>query len=412
MPGSPLRPLYSGVTWRRWAFMILGGMVSFPYLFMAMVVGGTVDEAGGSALLPMGTFFAVLAAGLFVTGLMPVVRRLECSISLEMLGAPEQPGQDTRWPARLRAAVWFTVHVAVGGAVGALSVLVPLLCGWVFTRPFAARAPSGPKSEIPQMSGVPQGWEGMWVIPLGIVPLLVLVYGMALLGSLAVKGAAWALGPSPEERIAAAERRADAQAERTRLARELHDSVGHALSIVTVQSAAAARVLERDTEFARQALQAIEESARTALEDLDHVLGLLREEEGGGKRTPQRTLHDLEDLLGKTGLEIDLRRTGDLDRLPAAVSREAYRIVQEGLTNVAKHAGRVPVELRLAIGPCGLDLELSNPMGARTHGGGTGGRGLAGLGERVHVLRGTLSAEADRDRWRLRASIPIPKGST
>ncbi|GAA0967874.1 sensor histidine kinase [Actinocorallia libanotica] len=404
MPRFSLRPLYSGVTWRRWAFMILGGLISTPYVTIAMFLAGSLGP-GGSPWLPLVLFLLALAGGLAVTGLMPVVRRLECSIALEMLGTPEQPGRDTGWPARLRAAAWFTAHTVVGAGVGFFSVVIPILAGWIFTLPLFG-----------QMSPLALDEGHWWALPLmlvlGLIPLLALGYGVVGLGALAASAAAWALGPSPEERIAAAERRADAQAERTRLARELHDSVGHALSIVTVQSAAAARVLEKDTEFARQALQAIEESARTALEDLDHVLGLLREEAGGDKRTPQRTLRDLADLLGKTGLEIDLHRTGDLDRLPAAVSREAYRIVQEGLTNVAKHAGRVPVELRLAADPGVLDLELSNPMGARTHGGDTGGRGLAGLGERVHVLRGTLSAGPDQDLWRLRVSIPIPKGST
>ncbi|MEO3783265.1 histidine kinase [Actinocorallia sp. B10E7] len=410
MPRSLLRPLYSTVTWRRWAFMILGGMMATPYLTIAMVAGGITGEMLGGAdslWAQLPGFLLILAGGLFVTGLLPVARRLECSISLEMLGAPEQPGQDTRWPARARAAVWFTVHVLVGGLVGLFSVIVPLLACWILSLPFHG----GPPGDT--LPWPPRGWTITWALPLGLLPLLAFGYGVVLLGGLAARGAAWALGPSPEERIAAAERRAEAQAERTRLARELHDSVGHALSIVTVQSGAAARVLERDPAFVRQALQAIEECARTALEDLDHVLGLLREEEAGRRRTPQRTLRDLEELLGKTGLEIDLRRTGDLDRLPAVVSREAYRIVQEGLTNVAKHAGHVPVDLLLSVGPAELDLELSNPMGTRTHGGGgTGGRGLAGLGERVHVLRGRLSAGSDRGRWYLRASIPIPKGNT
>jgi len=386
--------------------MILGGMVSTPYLAIAMFTGGGGAEASGSgsSWLVLLLFLLTLAGGLVVTGLLPVARRIECSISLEMLGAPEQPGQDTRWPARLRAALWFTAHVLVGAAVGFFSVMIPLLAGWILSLPF-----TGPD----EMSWLSEGWAIVWTLPLGLLLLLGFGYGVVLLGRLAAKGAAWALGPSPEERISAAERRADAQAERTRLARELHDSVGHALSIVTVQSAAAARVLERDPVFVTQALQAIEECARTALEDLDHVLGLLRDEEAGRRHAPQRTLRDLGELLGKTGLEIDLRREGDLDRLPAAVSREAYRIVQEGLTNVAKHAGRVPVDLLLSVGPAELDLELSNPTGTRTHGGaGTGGRGLAGLGERVHVLRGRLSAGSDQGRWCLRASIPIPKGNT
>lgn len=380
--------------------MILGGAVFMPFVVLTMFLTSWVGNGDGKIAWYIPIFvLLVLLAELMIGGLMPAVRAIEGATSRELLGAPDVLGQSTAWSARWRAAAWFVVHMLAGGVVGVLSLLIPSGTVWTFVVPFNEEE----AGKLPD-----------WLVPVapagGLIALILFVYGLAFLGEVAARVAPHALGPTPEERVEAAEKRADAQAERTRLARELHDSVGHALSVVTLQSAAAARVLDHDPEFAKLALNAIEESARTALEDLDHVLGLLREEENA-RRTPQRTLKDLDDLISKTGLAITVKKEGELDRLPAAVSREAYRIIQEGLTNVAKHAGHVPVDLRLSAYAHELDLELANPMGARTHGKGTGGRGLDGLRERVGVLRGHLTACADGNDWRVRVTIPITRGT-
>jgi signal transduction histidine kinase len=97
--------------------------------------------------------------------------------------------------------------------------------------------------------------------------------------------------------------------------------------------------------------------------------------------------------------------------VPAAVSREAYRIVQEGLTNVVRHAGKVPVSLRLAVGGDRLELDLENPLGESSTTGAGGGRGLAGMRERVTVLRGQMTAGAHDGRWRVSVWIPLRMGA-
>jgi signal transduction histidine kinase len=241
----------------------------------------------------------------------------------------------------------------------------------------------------------------------------------ALVGALLAYSAPRVLGPTPAERIELLERRTATLAERNRLARELHDSVGHALSLVTIQAAAARRVLATDPAFAETALAAMETSARAALADLDHVLGLLRDDRRPGSATaPQATLGDVTRLVEATragGITVEVHRSGDLSTLPAAVSREAYRIVQEGLTNAIRHAGRpagdVEVDLSISLDSSGLLLELTNPVDsspAAVDGESTrGGRGLAGIRERVAVLRGTVEAGLDGGRWRLAVTLPV-----
>ena len=197
------------------------------------------------------------------------------------------------------------------------------------------------------------------------------------------------LGPSPADRVAQLEHQKDQLIERNRLARELHDSVGHALTVTTVQAGAAKRLLDTDPEFARRALTAIEETGRAALEDLDHVLGLLRDE--ATARTPQRTLDDLGALLDSTrdaGVEVRAEVGDGVGDVPPVVSREAYRIIQEGLTNALRHAGKVPITLRLTVGSQRLELEMINPIGESAPTRASGGRGLAGIRERVTILGG------------------------
>ena len=170
--------------------------------------------------------------------------------------------------------------------------------------------------------------------------------------------ARWApelLGPTPEDRLAAAEARAADLAVRNRLARELHDSVGHALSAVTLQASAARRVLDSDPEFVREALAAIEDTTRRTVGELDAVLGVLRDADSPGGAPGLRRLAsapapaptlaaDLDGLLRRTragGLRVAAAVEADPEALPPLVSREAYRIVQEALSN-ALRARRCP----------------------------------------------------------------------
>ncbi|MEO3823374.1 histidine kinase [Actinomadura sp. B10D3] len=406
-----LRPLIERTTWRRWSHLVVGGALLMPYWFLAMSLAPVLRVRDPIVIIVL-ILVVLPAAATFVTGLVPTVRLLESSLAKELLRGPARalvPGSAASWESRIRAGAWFTLHLATGVVVSGLSLAVP---------PFAVVMILAPAVTWDTRFLDSWGWEDswhQWPAPLiGTASLAVLLALIVVAGALLSRVAPWFLGPSAAERITAMEAEAVKLAERNRLARELHDSVGHALSVVTLQAGAAGRVLDSDPAFAREALGAIEESARAALEDLDHVLGLLRDDPS--RPAPQATLKDLDRLLEQTriaGVTLDAEVDPDVEHVPAAVSREAYRIVQEGLTNALRHAGRVPVRLRLGTDGERLEVEMSNPLGAHRGDGADhgGGRGLGGVRERVTVLRGEMTAGAEGDRWRFRVSLPLRSGT-
>ncbi|MBC6461862.1 hypothetical protein HKK72_28915, partial [Actinomadura sp. HBU206391] len=360
-----LRPLIARSTWRRWAYLVAGGALLLPYWILSMLLMGQLSQQVGLAAIWIGLLAVLLLPipAVFVTGLVPAVRVLEGTAAKELVGGgitEEVVVAARSWAARLRTACWYSGHLWLGMLVSILSLAVPSGAIALALLPVWGRR---------QERSMYDGWAWIWdhqgwaqiVGPVGGVLLAVgLVYLIAGSGALLARLAPVFLGPTPAERLTVLEERAMRLAERNRLARELHDSVGHALSVVTLQAGAASRVLDSAPAFARQALGAIEESARSALEDLDHVLGLLREDTTS--MAPQPTLADLTGLLDQTrlaGVELDAHIDGNLGDVPAVVSREAYRIVQEGLTNALRHAGTVPVVLRLAVRADLLEVEMT-----------------------------------------------------
>jgi signal transduction histidine kinase len=385
--------------WRRWAYLVLGGALLVPFGVLGSLLAAGVPDTGPNVWTYDVVVLVVVALlGVPLTGFVPGVRALEVAATRELVGGPLAqlpPGS----PDRLRAAAWFSGHV-VGGAVMSLASL---------------GIPAYAAASVSEATGA---WPP--AVLAAVAGLAVLYPLTAGLGALIARFAPAALGPTAAERLAALERRADHLAERNRLARELHDSVGHALSIVSVQAGAAERVLDTDPAFARTALAAIAESARAAAADLDHVLGLLREDEDGTRppasRAPTPTLEGLDDLLRRirsAGVDLDAVVTGTLSGVPRPVSAEAYRIVQEAVTNAVRHAGdHVRVRLRLDAGPDAVAIEVTNPLPPGTATGTAtgepgGGRGLRGIGERVAILRGTLDAGPRDGEWRVTATLPV-----
>jgi signal transduction histidine kinase len=388
--------LFSGRTYLRQVHLLLGAAISLGFGLVDLGVAGTLLNGGvpPAAVVVITAVAAIVPPALL--GLLPAVRQVEGVAAESLLGVdfPDgPPGPATTWPQRRRASAWFLLHLTFGFVVGcAVAIGIPL-AGLAIVTPLSTDA----------------AW---WLLPGGIVLLIGAFAGCLVLGAVATALAPRLLGPSVDDRFHALEQRAARLSERTRLARELHDSVGHALSLVVVQAGAARKVRDTDPAFVDNALEAVEDAARTALTDLDQVLGLLRDEESAeaaGHR-PIADLRQFDALVATTrraGLAVEPDVTGDLDGVPAVVSRESYRIVQEALTNALRH-GRPPVTIRLEVRPDEFLIETDNAVapGRRS---GRRGRGLRGIRERAAVLGGEMSAAAEDDRWRLRVRLPLPR---
>lgn len=204
------------------------------------------------------------------------------------------------------------------------------------------------------------------------------------------------------------EREHAAEAERLRIARELHDVVAHQVSLMAIQ-AGAARVSGNSS---NEALESIERGARDTLSELNKLLGVLRKGSDAPELAPQPTLQSLDALLGPArdaGLDVALKVAGVQHPLPAAVELSAYRIIQEALTNVMKHANASRVEVAIDYQADAVALSVAdNGSGAQHALGGSTGHGLIGMRERVVMLGGELSTgSSSLGGFVVRARLPV-----
>jgi signal transduction histidine kinase len=211
------------------------------------------------------------------------------------------------------------------------------------------------------------------------------------------------------ERAAEAQRAVDE--ERTRIAREMHDLVAHRVSMITVQAGAAQTVATSDPERAIRAMEAVEEAGREALVELRQILGVLRPGEDRESLVPMNGLADIPSLVAEmsnAGMDVSLSDDGVPDEVPAGVDLAAYRIVQEALTNVLKHAGPDPkAVVRLSTEDQTLNIEVTDRgSGVSTLPG--SGHGLVGMRERTSLLGGTFeSGPRPGGGFRIVAHLPL-----
>ena len=277
----------------------------------------------------------------------------------------------------------------------------------------------------PQRPGV-EAWLGVLGVLGTVVGFVVgdgahdasdVFFAMAFCGTPWAAGVAVRLRRERESELAASNAELEEQArvavtaERSRIARELHDVVSHAIAVTVLQARGGRKLVGRDDEAVRRALDAIEETNTSALSDMRRLLSLLRDTEDDVARdAPQPSLNHLDQLVEQvrtSGLSVELHVSGEPQVVPPGVDLSAYRIVQEALTNVIKHGGagaHATVEVRY--GTEGLDLAVRNTGRTSDVVRSYSGHGLIGIRERAAVAGGHVEAGPDDDGYAVRARLP------
>ena len=299
-----------------------------------------------------------------------------------------------------------------------------------------AGPPIGPTIAVYLLAFSGDGSRERTRLTLGVVAAMLAVHvvaggilGAEILFGITVWGGAWLAGDRTrlrrermaelEERALRAEREAErerrlaAAEERGRIARDLHDSAGHAINVILVHAGMGRLQTERDPEKAREAFATIEEVARETVGDIDEMVRVLREDAPPpGEVEPPAGLASLEGLVERhraAGLDVTSSIHGERRPLPAAVDTGAYRIIQEALTNAARH-GNGNARVQIDFGERELAVLVENVLGpsrpARSEG---GGHGLVGMRERAALLGGSLEARAREGRFEVRTRLPIPE---
>lgn len=366
-----LRPILRPVTYTRWLHMCV------PLAFVAVWL-----------FIDMRDFY-VPALLVIPVGLVPAVR-LEEGIQAQLLLTPHERGRpdasiavasSLTWADRWRTVLWLEARLLFSVPALLLPAQLALL--------------------IPRLLAVASWWSAL------LVPLVAAAIPFSVItsGALITVVGRRLLGPSAAQRLTVLEERTEQLLERNRIARELHDSIGHALTVAVVQAGAARAV--KDPAFTDRALAAIEETGREALDDLERVLLILRE---SGTPVGQRpSLSEADRLLESartSGAKVEAEVSGPVELVPGPISREGYRILQEALTNVLRHSGPVPVRVRIAVVAGLLDLEVTNPLSGAA-GRSPGGSGLRGIRERAALLGGTAETGPHEGDWRVYAQLPL-----
>jgi signal transduction histidine kinase len=331
--------------------------------------------------------------------------------------------------ASLPLAAWRRAPLAV-------FVVTALASSLSFATAEPVGPPVGPTIAVYLLAFSGDGSRARTQLTLGVVAAMLAVHvvaggilGAEILFGITVWGGAWLAGDRArlrrermaelEERALRAEheaereRRLAAAEERGRIARDLHDSAGHAINVILVHAGMGRLQTERDPEKAREAFRTIEEVARETVGEIDQMVRVLREDASlDGEVEPPAGLASLEGLVERhraAGLDVTSSIHGDQRPLPAAVDRGAYRIIQEALTNAARH-GNGNARVQIAFSERALDVLVENVLvpgrPARSE---SGGHGLVGMRERAALLGGSLEAGPHEGRFAVRARLPIPE---
>jgi signal transduction histidine kinase len=410
----PIRPASRlALVHRRAIHAITGALLTWVYGSLLLVA------------LPLALSMTIVWVGIpMLVGLLAVIRgcaAIERRLAVVLLDveipAPPRVGDmKTTLAGQLRAVVthgatWrgmgFTAVRMITGFVAFLVVTIFVGSGIAFLlAPFVG-------GTLTINDWVPErGWSLWWAPVVGALLVGAGWYLSSLIGMVHGWIAPVLLGPSEADRVRVLESRTAKLSAQTQLARELHDSVGHTMTSVVVQAGAARRVFDSNPAFAREALGEIETSARQALTELDYMIGMLRNDQANPTNgyAPLPTLFDVERLIlgaQRNGLTVTHALVGDPATVPMQLSREAFRIVQEGFTNATKHAPGAATDLKIDIGLQELTIVMTNPVRPTIVSADRVGHGLRGIGERVNALGGVMWVGPVEDTHVLRVVVPF-----
>jgi len=300
-----------------------------------------------------------------------------------------------RWPL---AALALSVAAQVAATVAGWAFALPIMLGVALVTYLVARVKQARVALLAPLCAVAAGGaasflaqgDGPVYLGVGTAPSAL----VRAATEAAFVGAAWAIGRAMRSRAAYNERyaRAVIEEERLRIARELHDVVTHSMSVIAVQAGVGHFVIGSRPEEAEKALAAIETTSRESLNEMRRLLGMLREERPGDL-LPAPGLADVSELVDQTrrgGLDVDLTVDGEPLDLPAGADLAAFRVIQEALTNVLKHAGTRRCRVALGYAASGVTIEVTDEGQGPYRG--TEGHGLAGMRERIAMYGGTIKA--------------------
>jgi signal transduction histidine kinase len=384
------------------AYLMLGAAIFVAFVLLQIGVGQLLVTL---TAIPLPAIVIMVVLPMLAVGLLPGLREVEVAACRTLLAVdrelitPDRPTWEHRW----RAAAWVLVHIFVGGAIGLAVVGVPTALAGLVATGGGARTPDGRAATTPT-------WVALAVL-VAIGSLAAAIVIAWLVGLLLRRLAPVFLGPTWRDRLHLAEQRLLTEAEHRRLARDLHDGIGHALSIISLQASAGRRVLESQPDKAARSLELIETTSRSAADDLDRMLAVLRDR--AAPRAPEPGLDAVESLITahrELGVDLDTDVSVGPD-LPPLLSTTAYRIVSEGLTNARRHGAGGRTRLELSATPDEVMIMVSNPYRRHRRRSDLGGRGLTGIRERAALFGGTVSARvepgADGDNeWVLRVRLP------
>ncbi len=314
-----------------------------------------------------------------------------------------------------RAFAWSCVRVVsgpIGFAIALVALVLPL--SLVFTFAVVVSYEVGwvdvGSAELSTLLA-DGGWRwGYAALPLAVLVTPALTLAARAFATFHASLARWALGPRESAAAREATARAERAEEQLRIDQELHDSIGHMITMNIVQAGAGAHVFDSDPEFARQALRNIEERGRAAMGELDRIIAHLRGD-SPAERAPLPTIDDIAGLVDASRTSgADVTASIDAGDVPPAVGRAVFGIVREALTNAAKHAPGAPVEVRVARDGDAVGVAVVNgraPARDDARPAYSTGRGLGGIRDRVTLLGGTTRIGPVDGGFEVLALVPL-----